>query len=88
MDRNHHHAKFSIAVSAASLNLEIIHILGCGFCCNCARTPFSYAVHVLHLLMGRGQPQRVLHTYSNILQSGYDGWYLQQPCCDLFFFNQ
>jgi hypothetical protein len=35
-------ANFSIPVSAASLNLEILHILGCGFCYSCARTSFFF----------------------------------------------
>jgi hypothetical protein len=56
MDRNCHHAKFSIPVSAASVILEILRILGRGFHCSCARH-FLYAVHVLHLLMGGNQSQ-------------------------------
>jgi hypothetical protein len=85
MEGNNHHAKFSIPVSAASLNLEILHILECGFCHTCARTSFFLCCSCSALAHGKEPVSRVLHTYSYILQSGYDGWYLHQPCCGLFF---
>jgi hypothetical protein len=44
--------------------------------------------HVFSVLFMGGKPvARVLHTCSNILQSEYDGWYLQHPCCDLVFYS-
>jgi len=72
MNRNCHHAKFSIPVSAAAVILEILHILGRGFRCSCART-FSHCCSCSALPYGREPIARVLHACSYILQSEYDG---------------